>query len=314
MEKILLVDDDPLLVLLLKLKLSEAGFEVEEANNGKEALAKIKRKVPDIVLADVKMPQMGGIEFHNQLKMDPDSAKIPVIFISADPDAEKQLGCFRAGTYDFVCKPFRVDHLTDRVRSAIERSGKDNGHESKSAFSGRLAGVGLANIVQFLERNRTSGKLVFRDKKGLKIGVLHFRQGALVNAQTRRFEGKEAFFALWGQKRGTFEFHSRENGFPANIESNNTALLMEAASMDDDYKEMLSRLPRSNPFFTLENKPMPPELIDGFGIEPLYEIVSLIATRTPVKKILQSGNISRIRAGSILGNLLKNNYISIFEQ
>jgi CheY-like chemotaxis protein len=107
--RILVVDDDELMRKLLRLHLCSAGYEVELAEDAIVAGRALLQQCPDLVLADVEMPFMNGLELLEAMKADAATSSIPVIVITCRSDAEPQ--AMQLGAAAFLSKPVRVDHL-----------------------------------------------------------------------------------------------------------------------------------------------------------------------------------------------------------
>src|SRR5882672_3971697 len=118
--KILLVEDDPHAVGILEPILIAKGFSVAVARDGIEGLEKVKIHSPDILLLDVNMPRMDGIELCRQLKNDESVRLIPVIMLTAQSDLEKKLEALEAGADDFVNKPYNTVELVTRIKSLLK--------------------------------------------------------------------------------------------------------------------------------------------------------------------------------------------------
>lgn len=116
---ILVVEDAPESLYLLASLLSQAGHRVREAPNGELALWSATRHPPDLVLLDIRMPGMNGLDVCRCLKADPATASVPVIFISAFTDAEQRSEGLAAGAVDFISKPFDPDTVLDRVHAHL---------------------------------------------------------------------------------------------------------------------------------------------------------------------------------------------------
>ena len=117
--KILVVDDVQSNVLLLKALLGREGFNIVYAMNGAEALEKVKIEHPDLVLLDVMMPDMDGFEVAGRLKVEPEQAEIPIIFLTALNDSASVVKGFQLGANDFISKPFRREELLSRVEHQL---------------------------------------------------------------------------------------------------------------------------------------------------------------------------------------------------
>lgn len=117
--KILVVDDVQSNVLLLKALLGREGFGIVIAMNGTEALQKVKSEHPDLILLDVMMPNMDGFEVAGHLKLEPEQAEIPIIFLTALNDSASVVKGFQLGANDFISKPFRREELLIRVEHQL---------------------------------------------------------------------------------------------------------------------------------------------------------------------------------------------------
>lgn len=116
---ILIVDDTPNNLRLLSETLSEQGYEVQCAISGKLALMAVKNAPPDLILLDIKMPEMDGYEVCSALKSQPDTAEIPVIFLSSLDDVIDKVKAFQVGGIDYITKPFQVEEVLARVANQL---------------------------------------------------------------------------------------------------------------------------------------------------------------------------------------------------
>ena len=117
--KILIVDDVMSNVLLLKVLLTNEKFAIATANNGQQALEQVDKEHPDLVLLDVMMPDLSGFEVAQRLKSNPDTADIPIIFLTALNSTTDIVKGFQVGANDFISKPFNKEELIIRVTHQI---------------------------------------------------------------------------------------------------------------------------------------------------------------------------------------------------
>jgi len=115
--RVLLVEDAPFLRYAFGRLLRMHGFEVMEANDGREALGYVNEFQPQMVITDLMMPEMGGIELIQRLRSDPRTADLPVLAITADPSEQTEKKAREAGAADFVTKPIDLPTLLDRLRT-----------------------------------------------------------------------------------------------------------------------------------------------------------------------------------------------------
>lgn len=124
--KILVVDDDPDIVEILRYNLSIGGYDVKSAFNGKEAIKKAKIFLPEIILLDVMMPEMDGIEACSLIKEIPSLVNTRIIFLSARSEDYTQLSAFDAGADDYISKPVKPKILLKKIESIFKRINKKN--------------------------------------------------------------------------------------------------------------------------------------------------------------------------------------------
>jgi DNA-binding NtrC family response regulator len=119
LNRILIVEDDPLEADLLKQELSDRGYETCWAGDGEKALALIQKTPPDLILLDVVLPGMDGLEVVRKIKSNPRTRFIPVIMVTALADLEERIKGLDSGADDYITKPFKTFELLARVRSML---------------------------------------------------------------------------------------------------------------------------------------------------------------------------------------------------
>jgi len=115
----LVVDDERSIRECLGYTLTEKGFTVENAENGKEALEKIARNKPDIIILDFAMPQMDGLQVCKQLKTYPDTQDIPIIFLSAHKHIEQMINDMPGAAVKYLEKPYDLKYLLEQIESLL---------------------------------------------------------------------------------------------------------------------------------------------------------------------------------------------------
>lgn len=122
-KSILVVEDEPNIVLSLQFLMKKAGFEVRVARDGDEALAAVASKAPDLILLDVMIPKRDGYDVCQTIRANPEWQQIYIIMLTAkgrDVDREKGIAL---GANDYVTKPFSTRDLTDKVKQILDASG-----------------------------------------------------------------------------------------------------------------------------------------------------------------------------------------------
>jgi DNA-binding response OmpR family regulator len=118
-KKILIVDDEDINLEFFDVMLSKLGFVVEEANDGIEALEKVKKFHPDLILLDNIMPRMSGWEVTKTLKNDPKYREIPIIMLSALDDVKDKVAGLEMGVDDYITKPFNFSEVLARIKAVL---------------------------------------------------------------------------------------------------------------------------------------------------------------------------------------------------
>ncbi len=121
-ESLLVVDDDPFIARLLEIELKAAGYDVRVASDGMMAMETAQERSPDLVLADVMMPNMDGFELTRRLRQDPRTASVSIIMLTARGLSADKLEGFAIGADDYIVKPFDTPELLARIRGVLRRS------------------------------------------------------------------------------------------------------------------------------------------------------------------------------------------------
>lgn len=117
-ERLLVVDDEPSMRTFLEIMLGQQGYQVRSASSGEEAFSLFKKEEPDLVLTDVKMPGMSGLDLIQKIRAI--NVSVPIVVITAFASAEDALRAVREGAYDYISKPFQLDDLRIVIRNALE--------------------------------------------------------------------------------------------------------------------------------------------------------------------------------------------------
>jgi two-component system KDP operon response regulator KdpE len=121
-ERVLVVDDDETIRRTLRINLRARGYEVEEVSTGRDALSTVEDAPPDLVILDLGLPDLDGVEVLRRLRA---RSRVPVVVLSARQQSDDKVEALDEGADDYVTKPFGMDELMARVRSALRRGGGD---------------------------------------------------------------------------------------------------------------------------------------------------------------------------------------------
>lgn len=120
-QTILVVDDEQDLLDLIEYNLRQEGFDVLKAENGKDGIQMAKEHMPDLVLLDIMMPQMDGIEVCDRMREDSTLSHIPIIFLTARSDEKTEIEGLNKGADDFITKPISTSKLISRIKAVLRR-------------------------------------------------------------------------------------------------------------------------------------------------------------------------------------------------
>ncbi|MCB2212417.1 response regulator [bacterium] len=117
---ILAVDDEPLALELAERSLQRTGYRTITARGGREGIAKVVENKPDLLLLDIRMPDIDGFTMFEQLRKEPEFEELPVIFVTASSDIESKMAGLELGAVDYITKPYNPNELVARVRNTLK--------------------------------------------------------------------------------------------------------------------------------------------------------------------------------------------------
>jgi diguanylate cyclase (GGDEF)-like protein len=158
-QRILVIDDDPSTSQVVRSWFNGEPYEVLDAPNGERGLELARSRHPDLILLDLRMPDIDGLAVAQQLKSDPGTQAIPVIMLTACRDVDSKVEAFSAGTDDYITKPFEFEEVDARIRSMLRK---------------RQLLVGMESTIQELtDTNQQLEQLLMVDEK---TGLYNFRE------------------------------------------------------------------------------------------------------------------------------------------
>lgn len=222
--KILVVDDEQDSILPVTAALSGAGYDVTTAKDGWDGLARARRTKPDLVLLDVRMPQMDGWTFMKFVRAHRDLAAIPVIFLTGSGSREDRERGRRLGAEGYLLKPVEPDRLLSEVAAVLDRRGVTvntvpadeavaQAGIARLRMSGRIDQLSMLSIFSILGAGERTGILeVSRGPAGDRGRIL-LRRGRVASARVeglRSMSGLDALESLSKWREGAFTFIEEE--------------------------------------------------------------------------------------------------------
>jgi two-component system phosphate regulon response regulator PhoB len=137
-KKILIVDDEPDVTDLLAYTLKTKGYSVEAINNPNSSIGLARSFIPDLVILDVMMPELNGIQICRMLRADPKLKQVPVIFLTAKAEENDRIQGLESGADDYICKPFSTKELVLRVQALLRRATEGGTEPTKHLQVGEI--------------------------------------------------------------------------------------------------------------------------------------------------------------------------------
>jgi two-component system alkaline phosphatase synthesis response regulator PhoP len=185
--KILLVDDEPDILEFMDYNLRKENYEVIKASNGKEAISKAKKEQPDLIILDIMMPEMDGIETCRQLREIPDFKNTLIAFLTARNEDYSQIAGFETGADDYITKPIKPRVLVSRINALFRRYSGNKKTDKQSVLT-----VGDLQI----DREQY---LVYKNGKSFALPRKEFELLALLASKPGKvFTRDEILERVWG--------------------------------------------------------------------------------------------------------------------
>lgn len=185
--KILLVDDEQDILEIVGYNLTQEGYQVVTANNGKEAVAKAKKELPNLIIMDVMMPEMDGMEACENIRKIPELSNVIITFLTARNEDYSQVAGFDAGADDYIAKPIKPKLLVSKVKALLRRL-KEDDNRSDTLLIGNI------------EINREEYKIVMEDKE-IVLPRKEFELFYLLASKPGKvFKREEILDKVWGNE------------------------------------------------------------------------------------------------------------------
>ncbi len=220
MARVLLVDDEEDIVWGLSRVLSKAGYEVLTASNGREALELLKSQPVDVIVTDIKMPELSGLELISEAKkLYP---QVAVIVMTARGSEEHMRESYDRGAVEYIEKPFDLDHFLELV-----------GKAQREGFKGVVRDLKLVDILQILALEKSEAEIRVSAPGG--SGRIFLADGKVVHSEFEGVEGEEAFFAILKLEGGSFSLRRGSKAPKRTINKDlDTLMLAAVAKMDEE--------------------------------------------------------------------------------
>jgi DNA-binding response OmpR family regulator len=223
LKKVLIVDDEETLTWSMARSLArdKDKYEVIIANNGREALNLLKKNKIDLVISDIRMPDINGLDLLVKIKKEYPQTKVIIMTAYGSSDVQKEAN--RRGSLYYVEKPFEISDIRKIIIDLIGR---------KKGFRGKVFGLQLTDIIQMNCLGRlTTALIITRD--GEK-GIIYLNEGEIIHAECGEQKGADAFYRILSWQDGEFVSNIGATSPAQTINQSWEHLLVEAMRRDDD--------------------------------------------------------------------------------
>ena len=193
--KVLIVDDEETLTWSMTKTLAkdQGKYELVIANTGAEALKVLQKDPIDVVVTDIRMPDISGLELLSTIRKQYPSTKVIIMTAYGSPEVHKE--ATRRGSYFYLEKPFEISDIRTIILKALE--------EKRGGFVGQVVDLQLIDIIQMGCLGRFTMSLAV--SKGTEEGLIYFKNGEIAHAEVGDLEGKEALFSMLEWDEGRFD-------------------------------------------------------------------------------------------------------------
>lgn len=246
MKKILIVDSDEQVASILTLKLKREGFEAGSAGTSAEALEIIPQFGPDLIVSEMLLPKMSGIDFMKRVKMNPGMMNIPFIFLSSSRDVENKILALDMGAAAVFAKPLFINDFIENIRKILGKyESKDEKTDGENKPEGDVSDISVLNILSIMFENKASGEVEISASSDKK-GSIFCDCGNVVRAETEGGENKDGMEELcrilsWSD--GTFSVNYKDIEVEKNISLPEDKIVENASEWLSKYTGILKDLP-----------------------------------------------------------------------
>jgi len=156
MQKIIIIDDEKDIVELISYNLEKEGYTIAKAYDGEAALQTIKAQKPNLIILDLMLPKISGLDICKAVRNNPDTSSLPIIMLTAKADETDKIIGLEIGADDYITKPFSVKELVARVRAILRRRHEENKSPAKEKFSWRGMQIDYASYEVLIDGKKVT--------------------------------------------------------------------------------------------------------------------------------------------------------------
>ena len=222
-------DEEPILLALQRILELSGQYEVITAGDGEQGLDALKRVVPDMIISDISMPNMNGLDFCKRVRDNPITESTPFIFLTAKK--EKMVEGISAGGDDFLLKPFSVDEVLVKIEAIFRRVAKSKIQALQ--HKGLIEDIPVDNILELCLKESISGELILQSEG--KVGIVRLANGDILGVEIEDARDDAALDILRLWKKGTFVIRPSEIKIGKDIHTHHAEVdLSKAVEISDN--------------------------------------------------------------------------------
>lgn len=246
MKRILVVDSDEQVASILSVKLKHAGFAAKTAGNSADALKIIRDFKPDIIVSEMILPKMSGIDFMKRVKMNPETMHIPFVFLSSSRDVENKILALSMGAAAVLAKPLFINDLLENIGEILgEYESKGTSEPEENTPEGDVSDISVLNILSILLENKASGEVEISASSERK-GLIFCDGGNVIRVETNdggNIDGMEELYKILSWSDGTFSVNYGSVSAERNIFIPQKKIIEKSVEWFREYSSILRSLP-----------------------------------------------------------------------
>ncbi|MBN2088494.1 response regulator [candidate division KSB1 bacterium] len=247
-KKVLIVDSLPDASVGLQKNLTSSGYQVFLVHNGEEALSLAHTEQPDIILSEVRLPELDGHLLLNTIRTDKKLVQCPFIFLSSQKKVDERIESIMLGADDYITKPYYIQEVIARIEMLLAE--KEN-RRNRDLFSGRLSEMNLVDIIQTLEVGQKSG--ILKLQRNGREGEIRFQAGNVIDARYLSYSPVESINKMFTWTEGVFQVQMTETTGPRKLSVTNQELILNGLHKIREWEELKVDLPPLSAVPTLHN-------------------------------------------------------------
>lgn len=304
--QILIVDSDPKDISEFISDLMGDWNVIAIASNSVDALEKITAAIPDIIISEIDLPGMDGLELCAVLKTSPDFSQIPFVFYTHEMESMVRAKALKAGADFILDKKLPIAEVIKDIRSILKEEDERKREPNTGAFTGALEQMNLIELIQSMDMNKKTGRLTLESHR-LK-GDIYFNRGKIVDAVTKNLVGEQAVYRMLSWAQGTFKFYANILSPQNRVKMFGQSLILEGLRRVDEQRRLLNELPELNkifkPAFALSH------IIQNINLSPHEEKI-LIKFRqgNPLQTIIERNDIGDLETIAAISKLLSQKLV-----